>query len=273
MGYQLTASQLQTIFQIQRNLELVRYEAVMGDGAGRVLDPASNGFNVFVRYQTSNNLGWPQSVRKPKYNNVSFATETPVWVGFNEDGELAVIGPRILAQIQSGSNGLNNVVQANPVTTFSMSNAVDLRSQPTAPVSMNITVKSLWYVHSGVAQFFPGEGAFDITSYVPATASTQSLCLVYLDKSDNTIHAVASTPISSAGGMAAFGVEDVQECVAATSPSISEYSSFWQLVNGMTVVDDSRKNMDFRQWLGKDIGAGSSGGDILIPIKRSWFGA
>lgn len=270
MGHQLSADQLQTIFQIQRNLELVKYEAVMGDGAGRVLDPNSNGFNVFVRYQTANNLGWAQSVRKPKYNNVSYATETPVWVGFNEDGELAVIGPRVRAQEQSGGNGLSNVTQANPVTTFSMADALPLRCQPTSPVSMNVSVKSLWYIHSGAGAFFPGQ-VFDLTSYIPATASTQCLCLVYLDKSDNTIHAVASTPISSAGGMASFGVEDVQEVVTAAGTN-AEPSAIWQLVNGMTVVDDSRRNLDFRQWLGRDTGGGGTGGDILIPIKRSWFG-
>lgn len=247
MARRLNAAQQQAVFAIQRGLGVVRYEAIMGDGLGHVSDLTSNGFNVLVRYQTANNLGWPQSVRKPP-GNVSYAQETPVWVGYNDDGELAVLGPRILAQKAAGTNGIVNDVQNDPTGGFlDLSLALQLRSQPTSPPSLSVTVKSLWYIHNGVPVNFPGDGDLPLDGFIPDTGK-QCLALAYLDTSDNTMHVVASTPISIARGMSAFGTGDIEECVAAAGIN-AIYSKFWWVPYSVAAFGDECDYLDFRLWL------------------------
>lgn len=270
MTPKLTAAQLHKIQTIQKNLQLVHLEAVLGTSDGRVEDELSHGEKVYVRYTTANSVGWPQSVRRPIVK-VAMVPGTPVWVGFDNDGELAVTGPRVGAQVQVGQNPITNDVQNDPTGGFvDLARSLPLLSYPSSPPSLSIKVKSLWYVLDGTAVIFPS-GAADLTSLVPGTANKQCLALVYLDTNDNALHAVASTPISVAGGSGAFSVGDIQECVTAAGDT-AIYSKFWWLTHGMTKIGDAQSYLDFRLWLGPIVTSGGGSGEDLIARKRSWFG-
>lgn len=248
MARQLSAAQQQRVSALQRGFGLVRLEANLGDATGRVFDPYKSG-DVLVRYISASSAGWPQSVRRAVYNNISYAPNTPVWVGFDDDGELAVLGPRVTEILATGGNPHINDTQNDPTGGFlDLSMAVALRSQPTAAPSLYVTMKSLWYRKDGIPVFFPGDGAINLTSSVPGTAGTQCLALAYLDTRDNTAKVTASTAISAAGGKAAFSEADIEECFAdAGDDAIT--SKLWWLPNGTTVVDDSHDYLDVRFWL------------------------
>lgn len=271
MAQAFSTSQYQQIVAIQRSLGILRFEAVLGDGSGLIFDPESGGAKVYVRFQTGNTLGKPVSVRKPQLKT-AIDDGTPVWVGFDEDEELVVTGPRVGAQIAVGDNPVINDKHDDPTGGFlDLSMALPLRSQPTPQPSMSVSVKSLWYMNGSSPVFFSGNNAFDLTSFVPGTAGKQCLALVYLDKTDNTIHGVASTPISTAKGLAAFGAGDIEECVAAAGDD-AIHSKFWQVTNGMTEIVTANSYLDFRHWLQplSTATGGAASTDLSPLILSGW---
>lgn len=266
------AKQLQRIQRIQRDMGMVMKEAILGNGSNPsvVFDPDEPG-NVLVRYEGGNREGWPQSVRPPMLAT-SYAPETPVWVTYDADGELAVWGPRVSAQRTAGQNILANQVQNDPTGKFlDLALAAPLLSHPDSPPSMNVVVRALVYIDGSDFVVFPGQ-VVDLTSYIPADPGEQCLALVYLDRATNTILVEASTPISAAEGKAAFDTTDFQECLTAAGADIVP-SKYWQLVSGMTAVTDENAVHDMRQWLTGGTGGGGGTGELTGDQQQMiWMG-
>lgn len=243
----------QIINSIRKNLGLFRVEAVLGDADAVIFEPTQPGF-VRVRYQTSTGNGWPQTVRKPRLPT-PYVAGTPIWVGYDEEGELCVLGPRISAQLSSGVNPLTNDILNKVVPDLDMREALMLRCQPTNPTSMSVTMKAWIYVSGTTVNYYPGNSNIDLTSYVPGSG-LQRLVGVFLDTSGNTEVIAASTPIT-ASSTTPLGIDDVQECVT-TAGSNCVPSAFWRIRDTTTYIDDSCLYLDLRQWLN----LASSGGGM-----------
>lgn len=246
----------QVINDIRKSLGLIRVEAVLGDADGNLWDTTQPGF-VLVRYQTSTGNGWPQAVRKPRLPT-PYVVGTPVWVGYDAEGELCVIEPRISAQLSSGVNPITNDILNSPVSDIDMRNALYLRCQPTYPTSMFVSLKSWIYITSGATvNYYPGNEGIDLSSYVPGSG-LQCLVGVFLDTSTNTEVIATSTPIT-ASSTTPLGISDVQECVTAAG-STCVPSAFWRLRDTTTFIDDSCLYLDLRQWLNvAEAGGGGTG--------------
>lgn len=250
---------------IRKQLGLVRVEAIMGDADGIVYD-TQPGY-IRVRYQTSTGNGWPQAVRKPKIPT-AYAVGTPVWVGYDDEGELAVLGPRISAQLAAGQSPYANDVQSDPTGNFlDLSRSVVLRCQPTTPPSLFVTVKAWVYVVSGTVGFFPGDGAVDLTSFVPGSTGEHCAVAVFVDTATAAVEVTASTPKSA---LDPLNFDDIQECLTAAA-STSVLSKVWAVPNGATAISDEHDFLDARQWVNVPA-TGGGGGDVTVPIQRSWFG-
>lgn len=251
--------------RIRRKLGLERAEAVLGDADGVVHAPGRPGF-VYVRYITASGDGWPQTVRKP-IRNTPYDPGVAVWVVDDEDGELAVLGPRISAQLAAGENPLRNDVINDPSGGFlDLSLVAMLRCEPTLPPSMSVMLHAWLYIVDSEVKLYEGNGDIDLTSFVPTNPGEWCLAGVFVDTDTNTEEVVASTPVLA---IADLGLTDVQEIVTAAA-STSVPSKFWRLENGMTEVTEEHDFLDARQWMNTGTAEGGSADDTGIYIGIWW---
>lgn len=238
---------------LRRKLGLDRREAVMGDATGLIFAPGRAG-HVKVRYITATGDGWPQTVRKPRLPT-PYTPGTPVWVGYDEDEQLAVLGPRISAQLAAGENPFGNDVINDPSGGFlDMARVAMLRCEPTPEPSMSVMMHAWMYVVDGDVKLYEGNGDIDLTSFVPTNPGEICLAGVFLDTDTNTEEVLASTPVLATEDL---GLADVQEIVTAAAAT-SMPSKFWRLENGMTEVTEEHDFLDARQWLNVPAMGGSS---------------
>lgn len=250
------ANIVQVIRETRRALGLERRRARVGDGTGRIYVPGRPGY-IYVRFSASDNnsnsLTPPTAVRLRANLNVS--NDLAVIVAHDRDGVLAIVETDFQALEQSNSNPLIGL-QTNHV----VNGAVDLNQSPllrSQPVGgsepLSVSVLPLIYVSGITVHWFAGE-KIDLTASRPGAAGEWCLAGLFL-KTDDTIEIALSTaqPVSEP-----FTIVDIQECVtAATADSLP--SAFWQLTNGQTIIVDSDKHIDLRQWL--NIGSASGAAD------------
>lgn len=235
-----TIDPLRTI--IRRKVGLERYEASLGDSSGVIYEPGRPGM-VRVRYLWADGESMPTTVRQPRLPT-SMTPGTAVWVGYDEDEQYVVLGPRISGQLAAGMNPNANQANSDSANTFvDLSYAAILRAQPASPPSLNLIVRAFIYMRDNVANQFPGE-IVDMTSYRPGSAGEHRLAGMFV-KTDNTIGVYTSTAQSA---LDPLDLTDVQECMDnAVDSAIPVH--FWRLENAMTAITDEYSFLDGRQFI------------------------
>ena len=240
--------------QLQNNPNLnKRKRAVIGDNNGRI--HAGDGF-VFVRLPitvdptTGNKIDSPaMRVRINPGATFPVYVGSPVYVGLDDDGELALIGSTHAGLRQAGINpALSNPLEPATKNLPNLDSVGYLRSYAIATentASMNVSVMALIYRNPvGDWQVFGG-GTVDLSSHLPASANEKQLALVYLDTTDNTLNVVTSTAKDAALD---FTLDDDEEVVNAL-PAGAMPSAIWIVKNGDTTIKANRKRRDMRQWI------------------------
>lgn len=230
-----------------RKLNLQPRRAILGDRGGVIDEPGRPGY-VRVRYPASpentDALAYPTTVRMnavvPKKLNKA------VLVGYDSDGEIAVINSDFSGSLAAGENPIvNNPADEINARYVDQSNITTLRCQPVGPgAPLSVSVLGWPYVDGlGVYHPFIGEQT-SVTSYIPAAANEVCLVLVAL-KTDDTLEITQSTdqneniPLDST---------DIQECIDGLTAS-SKPIKLYRLVNGMTAILDEHDYMDMRQFI------------------------
>lgn len=235
--------------QYRRKHRLDTRTAFLGDG-NSPSQVRINGTNkVYIQYPASasntSNKTWPTTVKMDI--DIGDAPGTPVVIGYDEEGELAVLGIASKVRAAVGSPGPVNT------TTNQLNKWVDLNFSPllrAAPMGsgapLYISLLGFPYIDSdGVYHDFRGiSGGIDVSSYVPGSANQHRLVAIWLKK-DDTAEVTGSTAKSQADPI---NSTDVQECVTARSAKANP-SAIYRLYTGQTSIADTDKYIDFRQWL------------------------
>lgn len=247
--------------RLQKKLGFVRRRAFLGDAGGVVFEPGQPD-RVRIRYtaspENSDGLTYPTTVKFGL--NISAQWGTPVIVGYDEDGEYAVLKADSKTIKKQGNNPLA-VVQNNSEANgdIDLNRAIPLRSQPVgAAEPLSVSVIKWRYVEDGELHDFPG-AKLDLTSSIPSTTDEWGLVGLFL-KTDDTVEVVLSTPKNVNDPITD---DDIQECLDGRSTGAKPIAC-WRLRNGMTRIADTDKWEDFRQWINVVDSSTGSGGVVEI---------
>lgn len=244
-----------------RKLNLNPRRAILGDQNGVIDEPGRTGY-VRVRYpaspENSNSLAYPTTIRMnaivPKKRNQK------VLVGYDDDGEIAVIKADFSGTLAGGENPIvNNPADQEVFRYVDQRNITTLRSQAVGPgAPMWVSVLGWPYVDSaGVYHEFIGE-QINLTSSIPGTANHVRLALVAL-KTDDTLEIKTSTSQDQSNPLDST---DIQECIDSLTDG-STPVHLYKLVNGMTDILDEHDYMDMRQFI--NVGFPGAGGGSIAP--------
>lgn len=262
------------LFKQIRKLNLQPRRAILGDRGGVIDEPGRPGY-VRVRYPASpentDALAYPTTVRMnaivPKKLNKA------VLVGYDADGEVAVINSDFSGSLAAGENPIvNNPADEINSRYVDQKDITTLRSQPVGPgAPMWISVLGWPYADSaGVYHEFIGE-QINLTSYIPAAVDEWCLVLVAL-KTDDTLEITQSTDQNIINPLDST---DIQECIDGLTAG-STPVHLYKLVNGMTNILDEHDYMDMRQFI--NIAGGGSSGTVTsvaltMPAEYSVAGS
>lgn len=256
---------LQTKQQFRRYVRREEYKANLADDAGVIDEPGYPGY-VRVRYsQQEGNLSQPTTL--PFEANMVKRTGAAVIVGYDDNGDLAVLRPDVATQRTQGGNTLdNNSSDPNVTYYIGQQRIITLNSHPisTSTASMIVTIQNWFYIKDGVAHYFTGgdgnEVPIDLTSYIPGSANEEGLACLFI-KTDDTAEVITSTPKNAAIGL---DIADVQECLdGSTAGGFPVWA--WRVYNGQTgitpgdVPSGGDDFLDLRQFINvvMDTGGGS----------------
>ncbi|KKL88129.1 hypothetical protein LCGC14_1927800 [marine sediment metagenome] len=226
----------------------------LGNDQGRIEDSVQNDLK-FVReiqgLDSSGNqrFGEPILVRSSVMGAHLVGYGTRVAVGYDFDGELAILGADYKSMIQSGVNPavLN---YADPRTKTVSTNAIpQLLSFAVADVntaSLKVAVNPFVYRDFlGELRVFNGEQT-DLTSFVPSTTGNHALVVLFLDMRDNTIVVHSST--EKAGTIKlSYGIDLAEVYDAASIYAIPIKG--WKLEQGQTTITQSSQFDDLRPFV------------------------
>mgnify|MGYP003474637324 CR=1 FL=1 len=195
-------------------------------------DPDRPG-NVWVLIQSGN-----QTYRRDTLPNraiVSLNPATPVKIGLDSDGNLAVLEPDILGQLAQGIDpGINNPANNTNYGTVSQGKlksfyigALGTNDSPT----LWIMVYEYFYYYRGSWHLLNRQ-PLDLTTYIPA-ANTHCMVLIYL-KTDGTMGVSSSTPQNLAD---VLDETDCDEATAAASDALI-FGRFFRLYGGQTNIKE-----------------------------------
>lgn len=261
---------------VRRNLKLDTFQAVLGDGGTPpVLDePGQPGF-VRVRYQTASGFSAP--VTLPFEAVMIKRLDAPVIVGYNYEGDLAVLTPNQAAQRTQGTNTLeNNPADPNVSYWIQQQRIVTLASHPiSSSTNSMLVVVQPWLLidlSTDAVTYFAGQQV-DLTASIPSNPGEWCIACLFW-KTDNTIEVIASTPKPSQTDL---GIDDIQECVSGRTAG-SQPVWAWQLYYGQTgitggaQVDGGDDYMDLRQMVNSYGVATGGGGGSDDALWVGWVG-
>ncbi len=231
---------LKQTYRKANNLDPIK--AVVGDNAGRYLDPDIPG-NILVREQTSNGLSAARSVRPPAGKTLKLQAGTNVLLEYDTYGQLRIAEPDTQAALAAAQNPIQNIVQPRS-DTIPQTAIETLRVIPTNPASLIVAVKSWAPIINGTQYFFGG-ATVDLTSFVPA-AGNMRYAVLFIKSDYATPETFASTARSAAD--TALDSADIQECLnAATAGSTPIWAI--KLSGGQTTITQEGINagVDLRQ--------------------------
>lgn len=228
--------------QFRRILGLDDRSAIIGDSAGVIYEPGRSGF-VRVRYPSSDGFSYPTVVRLGITAQLSVGL--PVKVGYR-DGEPQVKSLDNKAVDAGNWNGYTGT------TTNKETNAVDLNSSPILLSSafgsakpLYVTLLNFKYIRNGVLHSFSGvSGGINLSSYIPGSADQWGVVGLFVTPSD-TSEVKASAAQSTSEPLTDT---DMQECITASTDG-SIPVAFYKLTHGQTLVSDTDKYWDARQWI------------------------
>lgn len=227
---------------MRRILGLDDRSAVIGDVNGVIYEPGRSGY-VRVRYPSSDGYGYPTVVRLAI--TAQLTPGLPVKVGW-KDGEQQVKALDNKAIDAGNWNGYTGA------TVNQQTNAVDLNTSPIlistafgAAKPLYVTLLAFKYVRNGTVHSFGGvSGGIDLSSYIPGSVDQHCVVAIFLTPSDTSevkSSAAQSTsePITDS---------DFQECFTASTDG-SLPVAIWRLKHGQTLIADTDKILDWRQWI------------------------
>ncbi len=238
--------------QIRRVIGLDIYRATLGDANGVINEPGLPGY-VRIRYAQAGQLSQPVAVRFRAV--MKKAVGAAVIVGFDDDGEIAVLRPDFQAQTSVGTNPQGDNASDENVTKFiEQERLVTFVVTPvsSASDSMLLAVQpgTVIDLSTDTLTHFAGEQV-DLTSFIPGGAGEWCLACLFW-KANNTIEIFASTPVTSPDDL---GFADINECLALrTAGSLPLWA--WRLYNGQT---------------GIAAGAPANGGDDFLDLRPLFF--
>lgn len=217
--------------------------ATVGDVDGVVYEPGRKGY-VRVTYPSSAGRTFPTVVRLKV--NIQLAPGTPVIVDYDRTGQPAIVDIDFDG-MEAGDWNPHTGQTTNPSV-----NAVDLNLSPILLCGAFGSSKPLYvyllnfkYIRNGTVHTFDGvDGGIDLSGYVPGASNNWCVVGIFV-KPDDTSEVISSTaqnisePITDT---------DFQECVTASTDG-SFPVAFWQLTNGQTLIADTDKRWDARQWI------------------------
>jgi hypothetical protein len=238
--------------QIRRVVGLDIYRATLGGEDGRVDAPGLPGY-VVIRYKQAGQFSQPVTVR---FRAVMKKTPgAAVIVGFDDDGEIAVLRPDFVGETSAGTYPQGDNPADDNVSYFiAQQRLLTFACHPvsSAADSMLVAVQSGTVVDLSTDTFTLFYGSQeDLTASIPGGAGEWCLaCLFWKD--DNTIEIFASTPKDNPDDL---GIDDINECMSArTSGSLPIWA--WRLYNGQTGIAS---------------GAPADGGDDFMDLRPLWF--
>lgn len=262
-----TLEEIELRREIRRRLQMDDRIAILGDNnsPSRVRVPGRSD-HVYVRYPASDNntagLGWPTIAKMVV--DISDTPGKPVIVGWDNEGDWAVKTVSTKGLIVSGESA-GAGTQSNQINQWAdLNQSPYLRSQPLgAGAPLYVSVLNLKYIDSDrLYHDFNGE-AVDLESYLPTNPNEWLLAGLFLKQSDDTVEVVTSTAQNFSEPLTA---EDMQECIDG-STDLSIFIAGWILRYEQTVIAETDKLIDFRQWV--NVPQAGSTVDFLLEYHPS----
>ena len=270
-----TLEEIELRREIRRRLQMDDRIAILGDNnsPSRVRVPGRSD-HAYVRYPASDNntagLGWPTIAKMVV--DISDAPGTPVIVGWDDEGDWAVKSISTKGLIVSGATA-GAATQNNQVNQWvDLNQSPYLRSQPLgASAPLFVSVLSLKFIDSDrLYHDFNGE-AVDLESYLPTNPNEWLLAGLFLKQADDTVEVVTSTAQDFSEPLTS---EDIQECIDG-STDLSIFIAGWILRYGQTIIAETDKLIDLRQWV--NIPQSSGAGSFTVTqdelLEMIWIGA
>lgn len=266
----------QVISRARRRMNLETRIGYLGKGTGEPRNHDRPG-ELWVREQLADGqLSAPVSMEVAPNVNLKVAEGYAVEIGLDTTGNEVILGAYVAGIRAAGGNTLglnpldqatNSFVDSTRLTTFYCDRHPDVTNKP-----FTVIVMPALLVVDDTITLFPDENSpveIDLTSLVPSAG--EYCWAVVFWKTDNTLEAFAST--ANTKGDPVIIVDALQECYDARSTNSLPIWA-WYLDGDASALDqDKTKSIDMRQFINVISSSGGGGsGDVLIAIRRSWFG-
>ena len=262
---EITNAQLDMLTQeLKKRLGLIKYFATLGDSddlSSSVVDePGRPGY---VRVRLENDDVPYRTVKCGLLGAYSPYPGSPVIVGYDEKGDLAIEKADFDAIVEANGNPLVYNSGDNRLTSFNQTDGLlplscGAVSSAEGTLTNEVYVNSFRFVDkTNTVQWFEG-ALVDLTALVPG-ANLHRYVALFL-KDDLTIEAIGSTPIAT---ITPLTESDKQECFD-TREVLSIPIALWRLHDAQTVVTNSDKVEDLRPWI-KSPGVDAITGHMSVP--------
>lgn len=227
--------------KFRRKFNLDKERALLGDASGVIYEPNRKGY-VRVRKQAANGLFTAPAVVRLGRAQVNMTPNKAIWLGYDEDDEVTVIGPDFSGQLAQGDNPYsNNMGDRNLYAYTNQDSIVTLLSHARQPASMTVAVRGFYSISETAVTEFPGG---TITLQAPTYGTQHRLAAIFL-KSDMTLEATYGTVQSI---VEPLDTSDMTECVL-NKTAYAIPIAFWRVYGSQTVVIDTDKWADGRQFI------------------------
>ncbi len=240
-------------------------DAVLGDLNGVVYD----GRTGYMRVRFPLGESYSEALAVRVRGTFPVYAGSPVRVGIDDEGELAILGTSFSGLVQNGLNPVsfnfadpsNKFIYTMQIADFG-SYAVSTGNTPT----LNVAVNTFIYIDTDrQIQRFPGTQV-NLASYIPGTQQ-QRLATLLMSET-GTLAIKASSPISTAGTLTIY--DHVQECLDQVD-NLHYPVKAWRLADAQTVITDESDWLDLRQFINPPVNFGFPNPITgTIRIKAGW---
>lgn len=262
---ELTNAEIDALVQeLKKRLGLIKYFATLGDSddlsAAIVDEPGRPGF-VRVRLEIDDVPF--RTVKCGLLGAYSPFPGSPVIVGYDEKGDLAIEKADFDAIVEANGNPLVLNSGDNRLTAFNQTDGLlplscGAVSSAAGTLTNEVFVNSFRFVDkTNTVQWFEG-ALVDLTAFIPGANLHRYIAIFLTD--DLIIQVTGSTSIAT---ITPLTESDKQECFD-TREVLSIPIALWRLHDAQTVVTNSDKVEDLRPWI-KAPGVNAIMGHMYIP--------